>query len=340
MLVEIIKEKLLRQSAHQIASTSRHLFIGGAARSGTTMLQSVLCSSEASNPMIPEVAPIRIVLEEYVRQITYLDGHNSLPFLEEARVLQNARSHLHTILSGIRNRFNCNKVVVKEPALTPYFPLLHKMLGQDVCFVYIVRDPRDTMASMRRWGEKLPPADDHPFRTFNMRELCELFLQYYNSPFDFDESFKDSLTSLRYEDFVQDPQRLAQLIGESVSLNLDRFDPTVPWDEAEFWNKESTGVAQSEHYTQPISNKSVGNYLNRFSLHEIQEIESQCQSFFKAFNYSFQMEQDLLPATKMAGATPPSLFIRSKRRFFASQYLAIRNDLPNIKVDADEYRKI
>ena len=42
------------------------IFIGGSARSGTTLLQNILCTSKETNPLIPESAPFRFLAESYI----------------------------------------------------------------------------------------------------------------------------------------------------------------------------------------------------------------------------------------------------------------------------------
>jgi 2-phosphoglycerate kinase len=42
------------------------IFVGGAARSGTTLLQAILCSSPETNHLIPESVIFRTIVEAYM----------------------------------------------------------------------------------------------------------------------------------------------------------------------------------------------------------------------------------------------------------------------------------
>jgi len=41
----------------------RFIFIGGSARTGTTLLQNILCADKTVNPLLPEAAPVRLLLK-------------------------------------------------------------------------------------------------------------------------------------------------------------------------------------------------------------------------------------------------------------------------------------
>ncbi|MBW2194993.1 MAG: sulfotransferase, partial [Deltaproteobacteria bacterium] len=112
-----------------------------------TMLQTVLCSSPACNPMIGEAIFLRSIVENYSRSLGMFEQHSKYYFSDKEDLRSFCEKYLRDFINKTADRYNNPKhIVLKHPQLTPSFPQLHQLVT-DAKFLIIVRDPRDTVAS-------------------------------------------------------------------------------------------------------------------------------------------------------------------------------------------------
>ncbi len=174
-------------------------FVGGAPRSGTTLLQSILCADETTNPLISEAVPFRFLLEAYMK---VKNNFNRFPgmYFDSIDDLNNFYSkHLVLFLDNLKQRYSCEKLVLKEPELTKSFPLILELL-EDTRFLCIVRDPRAAIASMLVWGDKMrAEGREHFFQNRDMVGLSRYYNAFYIPLFKCESTtFQEKIKYIRY----------------------------------------------------------------------------------------------------------------------------------------------
>ena len=160
-------------------------FVGGVNRSGTTLLQSILCSDKTTNPLIHEASYLRNIVEAYVFGQQKFEEHNKYYFSSVDDMKDFTAEWAKSFLDKTRNRYpESEHLVLKHPPLTPRFPALFDLLssvGENPKFFIIIRDPRDVAASLVRVGERLRAKNDPEGNTLprNMNMLGNYYMQCY-----------------------------------------------------------------------------------------------------------------------------------------------------------------
>lgn len=243
---------------------SQPLFIIGAPRSGTTLLERMLASHSqiGAGGELPFIGEFRELL------MRLLPG---APFPENLSALSAADCHVTAAL--LRDYYlarraellhadpSCRYVVDKMPFNEMYLPLIR--IAFPVCpVIHLERHPLDVAVSML--GNKL----NHGFFcayamddiAHHLTAVAELH-QSYRMAFDTGE------TTLRYEDLVGDPEGALRTLFEYLALPFEtqclefhrdqRYSPTPSYGDV---NREirKTAVARYRHYRnhlQPLSDR-------------------------------------------------------------------------------------
>lgn len=270
-------------------------FIGGINRSGTTLLQSILCSDRTTNPLIHEASYLRQIVEAYDFGIQKFDEHNRYYFSSKEELRQFTARWAIDFIGQVRRMYpGTENVVLKHPPITRRFPVLFDLLyptSVDPRFLVIIRDPRDVVASLVQVGERLRQSGDPEGATLprDMERLGNYYMMTYMPALSFDNSeYQQRTTLIKYEDLVTDPTTAITRMREFTGLALDNFDSDTEWkndnlDYKQLGNDRNAWL--SELWGKPISNTHIGNYRHILSPGEIKAIESICSAPLKTFGY-------------------------------------------------------
>ena len=89
-------------------------FIGGVNRSGTTLLQSILCSDKTTNPLIHEASYLRNIVEAYVFGQQKFEEHNKYYFSSIEDMRDFTAGWAKSFLDKIRSRYPESEHLVQQ----------------------------------------------------------------------------------------------------------------------------------------------------------------------------------------------------------------------------------
>jgi hypothetical protein len=265
-------------------------FIGGAPRSGGTLLSSILCSDRTTNPTLREAHYLREMVQSY-RQgkqlFNTLEGSQYFSDFEDLR--QFSSSCVQAFLDKLAARYApATNLVIKSFLMSVMFPAVFELLPE-ARFLISVRDPRDIACSQIEVGEKQRQQGQNIRFPRDVTRLSQENRHYYLPSMTFQHPrFRDQVLFVRYEDLVQQPDTQIDRIRAFTGLALDDYNP------AEFWagggrdfrsDHESGDPYINELYGKGVSTSRVGRYQELLTPGEIRAIETECAPIFSAFGY-------------------------------------------------------
>jgi hypothetical protein len=269
-------------------------FVGGSQRSGTTLLQTILCQDAQANPFTHEAKYLRHLVGAYRfgRQTFRLETKDF--FRDEAQYVEFNARIVRAFLQNVLDQYpQASHLVLKEPHLTMLFPELGELLPK-ARFLCVVRDPRDAIASMVKVGGRLHEAgvQDEMARMFtrrNMDELTRFFLSFYEPALRVRRpEFQRRVLLLRYEDLVEQPQRAIEVIRGFTGLRIAAFDPARDMDLGRVDYRDDSKMQRAwktERDGKAISGDRVGQYRDVLSAAEVRAVEAGCRVMMKRFKY-------------------------------------------------------
>lgn len=271
-------------------------FVGGSQRSGTTLLQTILCQDESVNPLIQEAKYLRHLVTAYRFGKHQFKAETKDYFKNpKAYYAFNARM-VRTFIQNTRAQFpKAKHLVLREPHLTVLFPELAELLPK-AKFLCIVRDPRDVLASMIKVGARLKDQGtetDIMSRLFLSRDipaLCRHYLSFYGPALKAGSgALKQRLLLLRYEDLVGAPEAEVAKVREFTGIGLKNFDPgknletgRVDFSKLDKYRKAWTSPENS----QKITDTRIGTYKEVLSEAECAAVTENCRKFMERFKYT------------------------------------------------------
>ncbi len=265
-------------------------FVGGAPRSGGTLLTSILCSDSQCNPLLRETHYLREQVQLYKRCKTYFkENEQRNYFADEADLRGFTRQWIIALLEKIRARYApIEHIVLKSFPLTFEFPELYELLPE-ARFLITLRDPRDGIASQVVVGEKQAKAGRNVRFPRDMRQLVWEYQGLYTSCVNSQEAaFKSRILYVKYEDLVSDAEQELARIRAFTGLSLAGFDPSKDWQSSQ--RDFSAVVEAGDPYTSPLygqglSGQRVQRYQEVLTPDEIRYIEQHAVQYFQHFGY-------------------------------------------------------
>jgi len=271
------------------------VFIGGCMRSGTTLLQRVLCGGRATHPILAECQYLVALLAAYREGRKGFALFGADYFGDLAGYDAFNRGILENFLANLRRRVGGPRhLVLKRPELAFHFSDLALLLPE-ARFLLVARDPRDAVASMVEVGKRHADRGvTGPLVAMgrDMDRLSGFFLDYYRDSYTNTGTLTGRLMTLRYEDLVADPDAtLRQLEGfTGIELGRGALAAPDPATASRTWQSMATdpaysGAFWSENWMADLTGDSVGRYREALSAAEIATIESRCAGFARSFRY-------------------------------------------------------
>jgi len=276
------------------------IFVGGCMRTGTSLLQSVLCSTEQTNKFTYECH--YLTKQMYLFRARYQAYHpvDHAYFGSREALAGFTAGIVSSFLSLVRTQHQTPKILVlKTPELTPYFPYLLQMLP-DARFVVSVREPKDTIASMIQVGERQQQrGEPSHFQALgrDMAQFVEYYKSYYAPLFEYlsnaEAGARARVMLASYESLLTETPNALAALGKFSGIDLSRLDKAATW-RSEIHGVDGNandGVItawQTELEGKGLSTQRLGRYAEVLTAREIQEIDEQSADVCRAFGYHSQ----------------------------------------------------
>jgi len=264
------------------------IIVGGAMRTGTSLLQNVLSTSPSANDMMVECQYLTAQLSLYVNWRNNPERSLSDFFEDENDFEDYTKSLVVDYLKRThKQQGNPEHLILKHPEMTPFFPLLAKFLPS-ARFIVALRDPKDVVASMLAVAErqeKMGRMSNMLQAGRDMQKLTNLFMNFYRGLNRIPNQTPRKLAYIKYETLVTEPESLFPALMEFTGLDLTKYDPTADWI---YTRPRSVNKAfDTEIRGKGLSASSIGNYRAALSAEEISVVEMTAKPFMQRFRYAF-----------------------------------------------------
>lgn len=266
------------------------LFIGGAPRTGTSLLNAILCSDPAVHPMMPEANYLRYLMRAYRYGDDAFAGEVKEYFAHPEGLRAFTASQVESLCEALELRFPATRYqVFRSPRLTPVLADLLTVLP-DAQALVMVRDPRDVVASLLCLHDRQISAGQESWLTRAGRSaeyLAKAYNGFYAPVSNLrDKSLYKRLLTVRYEDLVQLPDENIERIASYSGLDLSGFAGQARW-RSELIDEvaEDARSGPDNLWGRPVSDQQVGAFHKVLSTAETGVVQEVCSAYMAGFGY-------------------------------------------------------
>lgn len=257
------------------------ILIGGAQRSGTTLLQTLLANA-LNSPILPEAHILHDILATYRRAkqfgiktgFFYATEGDLLSFFQSF-----ARRHVADIVARAGNS---TALVLKDPSFIQSLGEAAAVFPRSIRIVCL-RDPRDIAASFLKIGEReLSRRKTGKYGKRDIGFICRKILSSY-SPLLGSEATANAIM-VRYEELASDPRKvLLDLARETgLAISLGHLENPV-WLAADA-RHDASWITELEG--RGASPASIGSFQQILREDEIITVQTICEPIMSRFGYT------------------------------------------------------
>jgi Sulfotransferase family len=256
------------------------IFIGGAQRSGTTLLQTLLANA-LRTPVLPEAHILADVLTAFKRAKQF-PNKTQFFFSTSEDLLCFFRSCAGGCIANVLSRTGAlSALVFKDPHFVEVLDEASALFADSIRVVCI-RDPLDIAASFVQIGQRQPVGSKPTkYQRRDMDFIGKKILSFC-APL---MTSKEAPILVRYEDLASNPREALRELGRDTGLKLllDRIETPV-WLERTARHHESSWVTELEG-RKPYPS-SIGSFKRVLRPDEIATVQNICGPIMMRFGYA------------------------------------------------------
>jgi len=265
------------------------IIIAGYQRSGTTLMNGLVCADPEANPLLGEATYFRYLVETYARGRQEYNRTTRFYFANpEAYVAFNRRVLQALLEQALALYAPSTRLVLKDPMLTRLVPLVYELVPTAHLLV-MVRDPRDMVASLLE-VERRSHTQGQQLRIegaeARAREIGGAYAGILNCR---TPGFADRVLFVRYEDLVRNPRETIDRIGQQTGASLDMVDPGHPAPRTRY-ELHSPQARKSPWYNalcgKPITDVRIGVGQETLDRAQLASVETHCGELMVRFGYT------------------------------------------------------
>jgi len=251
------------------------VFIGGAARSGTSVLHALLCTAEKAPGYIAEASYFSAFMHPLEAGLSHFDIHTKYYFESREQLFEQHREILAVVLTTIwKNLGKPDTILLKRPQLTPWFHYLAG-ISPNIRFVVSVREPLDALAShvevKRKENHGLFPSAG------TVQALCKEYVKAYRSILNHKDEFGKRLTMVRYADFVQ-----GRNLEHLEQAGLGKIFPEKIWSNSiTSYSENPVRYWMTALHEKPLTGASINRYQRTLPVQLESVIRKSCGQIAK-----------------------------------------------------------
>lgn len=272
---------------------SRLIFVGGAPRSGTTLVQRILGahSQVYAGPEFDLVPQIMELRNQFLQKIeagrisTYLDAQATNDVFER---------FILAIFQKKASKTNKSYLSEKTPSNIEVFPELQDCLP-NAKYIFVVRDPRAIVASLLEVGRKMrADSIDAPAYLRRTRYAVEFVNMMWEKGRQ--ALLKDHVLLLHYEDIISDTESTVRKLSAFVGIPFEEAMLQIQsskWDAPEFKAGEAYWYTK-EQLEMAISKQSTEKWKENLSAYDLYLIDHKLKRIPEITGrYSFEVSSSL-----------------------------------------------
>lgn len=209
-IIQAFRPALLSSQQRSLC-TDEPIFIVGMPRTGTTLLERMLCNC----PQIRragERADLGALVTALTRRRAGGRLSNALETVRESLLIDHSELGRHYVASVNAGHESGSRFIDKFPLNYLYIGLIHLALPQ-ACIVHMARDPMDTCLAIYKQRFE----DAHPY-SYDLDDLGRYFIAYRKLMRHWRETLSDRILDVSYEGLVRDPESTAAKVLSHCGL--------------------------------------------------------------------------------------------------------------------------
>ena len=260
--------------------------ICGARRTGTTLMNQILCSDPGTHAQIGEARLIAKLLELCGWADDNYDNVVQWYFEDRARSDAYFEAMLATLLDNTVAALRPgNRIILKAPNFAPLVKTtLDRLPNSDM--LVCVRSPFDQVVSdfeveLRQIEQGMKKQNRSTNRDF--AGFSRVYMRQYTPVLAAREQYAERLHFIRYEDVVHDTAATIARIETLFGLDLSAYDPNAEWKN--FANKDALAKmpAHVKQYGSPLDSSRTGRFRDVLTDDEIKTVRRICTPMIDAF---------------------------------------------------------
>ncbi|MEM7192962.1 MAG: sulfotransferase [Pseudomonadota bacterium] len=264
----------------------RIILISGARRTGTTLMNQIICSDPGANSQVGEARIITKFLEAFAWADDSYDTVVKWYFESQQGYEEFKSATINALLGHAYDALKPrDKLVLKAPAFSGLIDEAMQWLPNSQ-FLICIRHPLDQVASELEVGQRQLQKNSKKTGRAAARDVAGLARTYFNRYTKFlsaSEEKPGKFVFVRFEDVVTSPDETIRSLERDLNVDLSAFDPEKEW--VDFKNKEelSRMPAHVEQYGAPIDSSRVGRHEGVLTDDEAAEVRTICAPILERF---------------------------------------------------------